>query len=119
MLMLPAPVARRPPPAGKKVACSGLLYLFIYRGKDSKIRKCTHRQIVLVRGSENGRKKLIVEDVLTRFLIFRAMHRNEMRGFLDFLVNIITAMTLYVKAVMSCMLGGLDNALDAVCLETV
>ena len=34
MLMLPAPVARRPPPASKEVACSGLLYLFIRKGFD-------------------------------------------------------------------------------------
>ena len=38
----------------------------------------------------------IVEDVLERFLIFRAVHRNELREFLNFPVDIITATTLFV-----------------------
>ena len=100
--------------ADKTIAARHSIFIYIYR----KIRKCTHGQIILDRGSENGKKRWIVEDVLARFLIFHAVHKNEMRERLSFFVDMITATTLFVQPVMLCMFRGLDEAFDAVCLET-
>ena len=57
--------------------------------------------------------------MLTRFLIFRAVHRDELQLILNFFFDVIMATTLFVQPVMLCIFRGLDNALDAVYLENV